>query len=220
VDFQMTVNPSPSGEIGQQRRAPFPVAGAAAGALSTLAFAGIHAVFISDIWSSAPVMMVAGAVCGLCIAWSYRLVAPSHSVSRWVRYNAAYVGLFLVLGVLSVVVFEPVTTIPALITAGGPPDHLFRLAAPLTVAFTVVAAGLVTVMFGRGWKDYGPILATMTVLVLLLGLNVSAMGLVEVPTSSLYLVGELFGLIIALDVVFAVLFLLIVGRSPQLRTVP
>lgn len=60
---------------------------------------------------------------------------------------------------------------------------------------------------GRTLRHFLVVLLTCTVLVLLLGLNVSAIGLVEIPSSALFVVAELFGLIVALNAVYAMLFL-------------
>jgi hypothetical protein len=51
------------------------------------------------------------------------------------------------------------------------------------------------------------------VLVLSLGLNVSAIGLVDIPRGSLYLIMELFGLIVALNGVYAVVFVALERQS-------
>ena len=50
-------------------------------------------------------------------------------------------------------------------------------------------------------------------LVLLLGLNVSAIGLVTIPRGSLYLVLEMFGLILALNVVYVAVFFVLERKS-------
>jgi len=68
-------------------------------------------------------------------------------------------------------------------------------------------AGLIGRLYARTWLQYGGILFTCAVLVLLLGLNVSAIGLIEIPRSALYLVLELTGLILALNLVYVVAFL-------------
>lgn len=187
--------------------------GAAAGAVSALAFAVIHDLFISDIWFSVMIMMVAGAVCGLCIAWSYGLLVQAPSIGSWLRYNMLYVAMFVLLGAASVLVYEPVTTIGALIAANEPPDELFGQAMPLTVVFTLVTAALVSLLYRRSWRRTGAILLTCTVLVLLLGLNVSVIGLVAIPRGSLYLIVELFGLILAINVVYVVVFIALERRS-------
>lgn len=186
--------------------------GAIAGAASALAFAAIHHLLISDIWFSLLAMMVAGAACGLVLAWSYALLIEVPSTSRWLRYNATYVALFLLLGAASVIAFEPETTIAALVEANEPPGELIGQALPMTGLFTFGAAGLVTWLFGRNWRQLGPVLLTCAVLVLLLGLNVSVIGLVEVPRSSLYLIVELYGLIVALDVAYVGVFVVLERR--------
>lgn len=49
----------------------------------------------------------------------------------------------------------------------------------------------------------------MFVLVVFLGLNVSAIGLVEIPRGSFLLVAELFGLIVVINVGFAATFVVL-----------
>jgi hypothetical protein len=116
--------------------------GAVAGALSAFAFAIIHDVFISDIWFSLVMMMVAAALCGVCIGWSYGLLVEAPSVGSWLRYNMLYVAMFVLLGAASVLVFEPVTTIAVLVAANEPPGELIRQAMPMTVVFTLATAAL------------------------------------------------------------------------------
>jgi hypothetical protein len=115
--------------------------------------------------------------------------------------------MFALLGVTSVLVYEPVTTIGALIEANEPPDELFGQAMPMTVVFTLATAVLVSLLYGRGRRRTGAVLLTCTVLVLLLGLNVSVIGLVAIPRGSLYLVVELFALILAINVVYVAVFI-------------
>jgi hypothetical protein len=181
--------------------------GAVAGAVSASAFAIIHDMFISNIWFSLVLMVVAGAVCGLCIAWSYGLLVQAPSIGSWLGYNTLYVAMFVLLGATSVLVYEPVTTVGALVAAGEPPDELFGQAIPLTVAFTFATAVLVSLLYGRSWRRFGAILLTCTVLVVLLGLNVSVIGLVAIPRGSLYLIVELFGLILAINAVYVAVFI-------------
>ena len=189
--------------------------GALGGAASALVFAGIHAILISDIWFSTIPMMVAGAACGLCVAWTYGLLFVSPSVASWVTYNTFYLAMFLLLGAASVAFLDPVTTIAAVIAANEPPTHLFAEAMPLTLFFLVAVSALLGVLFARNWRHYTAILITCTVLVTLLGLNVSVIGLVSVPSSSLYLVLELFGLIVVLNAIYAAVFVAL--EWPRLR---
>lgn len=187
--------------------------GAAAGASSALVFTLIHDLLISDIWFSLAAMLGAGAICGLCVAWSYRRLVARPSLGGWLGYNMVYVATLGLLGVASVVAFEPVTTIGALVAANGPPDALIGQALPMTALFTLLSAGAISLLYRGGWPGFGATLLTSTVLVLLLGLNVSAIGLVFIPRGSLYLIGELFGLIVALNVVYAGIFAVLERRK-------
>ena len=180
--------------------------GAIAGAISAFVFAVIHHVFISDIWFSLVMMMGAGALCGLCIGWSYALLTKAPTLSNWWRYNMLYVALLALLGVVSVLLFDPSTTIAALVEANAPPDKLIGQALPLTTLFTLVAAVLISLLYRQSWRHFGVVLLTCIVLVLLLGLNISVLGLVHIPGGSLYLIMEFFGLILALNVVYAAVF--------------
>jgi hypothetical protein len=176
--------------------------GAAAGAIAALTFAVVHALWITDIWFSLVPMMIAGAACGASIGWSYgRLFVPS--IRSWLLYNASYVIALAVLGMVSVALFEPRTTIAELLTLDGPPADLIGDALPLTIAFTIGTAVVLSLLFGRTAAAFGAILVTCSVLVVLLGLDVSIMGLVRIPTESLYLVVELAGLIVVLAGSFA-----------------
>ena len=193
------------------------VPGAAAGALAALTFAAVHALWITDIWFSTVPMMVAGAVCGATIGWSYgRLFEPS--IRTWLGYNASYVVALAVLGLVSVATFEPRTTMAQLLTLDGPPVDLIGDAFPLTIAFTIGTAVILSVLFGRTLAAFGAILVTCTVLVALLGLDVSVIGLVRIPTESLYLVVELAGLIVVLAGSFAAVVIALAWRELGARS--
>jgi hypothetical protein len=199
----MTETPTPTNSSNYLR------SGALAGAVSAFAFAVIHAIFISDIWFSLPLMLVAGALCGLCIGWSYGLVTPTTSLSSWWRYNLLFVAALALLGVVSVLVLEPVTTAAAVSEADEPAHELIRQALPLTLVFTLAAALVISLRSGhkgRTWAGFGAVLLTCAVVVVLLGLNVSIMGLVAFPRGSLYLIAEMFGLILAIVGIFAAAF--------------
>ena len=182
--------------------------GAIAGTGSSLIFMIIHDIFISDIWSSWFIMLLSGLVCGLCVAWSFQQLFKSPSIYNWVKYNMLYVGMFILLGIISVIIFEPVTTIAALIAANEPPQKLIQEALPMTVTFTLFMAIMINQLYGRSWKLFGIILLTCSLLVLLLGLNVSVIGLISIPKSSLYLILELFGLIISINTFYVFIFIL------------
>lgn len=183
------------------------ISGAAAGAVSALAFTVIHDIFISDIWFAAPIMLLAGALCGLCIGWSFERLVDRPSIGSWIRYNVLYVAMLIALGAASVILFEPIVSMAALMASNGPPDELIRQALPMTVVFTMASSVVISLFYGRSWRGYGVVLLTSTVLVLLLGLNVSVLGLVSIPRGSFYLVAEFLGLIVVLNVVFVAVFI-------------
>jgi hypothetical protein len=114
---------------------------------------------------------------------------------------------------MSVIVFDPVTTVAAVMDAGGPIGDLIAQALPMTTVFICVAAGLVTLAFGGSWSDFGATLVTTAVLMLFLGLNISTLGLVAFPSGSMYLVCEVFGLVLAIDMVYASVFAGLEWRS-------
>jgi hypothetical protein len=173
---------------------------------ATVTFALVHAILISDIWFMLPIMVPAGAACGLCIGWSYGRMIDSPSLGNWFGYNSVYVAMFFLLGAASMLAFDPVTTAAVLTEANEPVGDLIMSAMPMTVVFTLVAAAVVGLLFGRKRSDYLVALLTCTVLVVFLGLNVSVIGLVAFPSGSVYLVAELLGLIAALSLAFAVMF--------------
>ena len=76
----------------------------------------------------------------------------------------------------------------------------------MQIGFTMAAAAFITPVFGHRWWYIGPVLVTATLLGFALGLNISIFGLVDIPRSSAYVVAELVGLILAIVVVFAVVF--------------
>jgi len=181
--------------------------GIVAGAISAFSFALIHAIFISDIWFSLPALLIAGAICGLCLGWTYGLLFETPSIHTWLQYNALYVGMFVLIGCVSVMVFEPVTTLAVVMQSDAPPDYLFKQALPMTIISTIIMAAIIGRLHARTMAHYAAILLTCTVLVILLGLNVSVIGLISIPRSSIYLIGELAGLILSLNAVFIVVYI-------------
>ena len=177
-----------------------------AGLVSALIFTIVHQIFISDIWFSIPIMLIAGALCGPSLGWSYGVLVSVPTLKNWLAYNLVYMAMFGILGAVSVAAFDPITTVEALIEVNESPNELIGKAMPLTVVFTFLMAGIVTVLSTRRWANFGSALLACVILVLSLGLNVSIIGLVSLPSGSLYLVVELFALILALGVVFAVAF--------------
>ena len=182
------------------------LSGALAGVASVLVFTVVHQLTISNIWAMVGPMVVAGALCGLCIAWTYGRLFESYTIGTWVGYNAIYLVMFAALAAISVAVFEPVTTMAALINRGGPVDDLIGRALPLTGGFALVTAGGLGAMLARTPSDYLRLLLAVTTLMLFLGLNVSVLGLVDFGGSSLGPVVAFFALIGLLDAAFVVGF--------------
>lgn len=184
-------------------------AGARAGGISVVVFTWFHELTISDIWSMFVPMVVAGAMSGATLAWSYGRLVAEHRVGSWITYNAVFVGVLYLLGLVSVAVFEPQTTMAAVVAANQPPDDMIRLALPLTMGFTVIAAAGVTLAYRGDWHDGAVVFLTSLILVGALGLNVSALGLIAVPAGSWGLVAEFYALILLLAAVFVGSFVVI-----------
>jgi hypothetical protein len=191
----------------------FLLPGAVAGAASTVVFAGLHHLIISNIWFSLLPMLLAGAVSGLCIAWTYALLFRDPTVGSWLGYNLTYVALFMLLGVASLITLEPVTTVAAVLEGGQPPRELYARAMPLTATFTVGSAVLITVLWGRSVAKFGAVLLTCVILFAVLGMNISVLGLVFLPVSAWYLIAEFFGLVLALSLCYAAVFVALEGRA-------
>jgi hypothetical protein len=178
-------------------------AGALAGALSALVFTAIHQWLINPIWFALPVMILAGGLCGMCLAWSYALVIHTPTVGSWLRYNLLFLVMFVVLGLTSLIAFEPVTTIAALLQTNEPPRQLIGHALPVTGLFTLATAALLSLLYRPRWPGVGAILVTTVVLILFLGLNISVLGLVAVPRSAQGVLAEVFALLLALSGIYA-----------------
>jgi hypothetical protein len=94
----------------------------------------------------------------------------------------------------------------ALMQTNGPPDALIARALPMTLVFTLASSIAISLLYGRSWRHLSAIMLTTTALVLLLGLNISALGLVSIPRGSLYLVAEFLGLVVLLAMVYVLVF--------------
>jgi hypothetical protein len=189
---------------GYESPAAFIGAGALAGALSTFVFTVIHQLLISSIWFAFPVMLLAGALCGTCLAWSYTRVVATPTAPSWLLYNLFYLVMFVALGIASMAAFTPETTIAALLKAKDPPYELIGRALPVTGVFTLVTAALLSLFYRSGRRGAGGILVTAAVLVLVLGLNISVLGFVAVPgRTELGVLFEVFALLLAIMGVYA-----------------
>ena len=167
--------------------------GAVSGIVVVLGFTVVHDVFISDIWFNVGPMLFAGALCGFCIAWSYRAGVVDHSTAAWFRYGGLYAAEMIALGGVSLVVLRPRFTMAELLVAEDAFQRLMPPAVPLMVGAMVVGTIVVWLDCGRRWTAFAPILVTQILLVFLLGHQFAFLGLVE-PSSALLLVFSEFGL--------------------------
>lgn len=191
----------------------FARSGVIAGLLSALAFAVVHLVLISDIFFSLIPMLIAGGVCGASLGATYAFVAVTVSVREWLGFNATFVLLFVLLGIASEIVFEPILTAAEVLAAGEPPGILFTRSLPFMGVFTVLATAVLSLRYGRDPQRVAALFATTVVLMVALGMNVGIFGLVQIPTAALPLVGMLFLLILVLAGAYAVTFLCIEWRT-------
>jgi hypothetical protein len=187
--------------------------GALSGAISALAFAGLHALMISDIWFMLIPMLIAGGLCGLGLAWSFALLVDSPTSGSWLRYNLLYLLLLFGLAPLSLLLFEPIITIPALVASpNGLPDELVREVLPLTIAYTALMVACVLGLYGRRWSRAPVVLPTCALLMLLLGLNIAPLGLVHLTAGWVGMLVELLALILSLNLVYVALYRLLARR--------
>ncbi len=64
------------------------------------------------------------------------------------RYNLPYLGMFLLRGLASEIVFDPVTAGAALLDAREPPTALFARAMPMTLVFLFCMSTLLSLLYG------------------------------------------------------------------------
>jgi hypothetical protein len=187
----------------------FALSGAIAGAGATLAFTLIHGLLISDVSFTLAMMLPAGAACGALVAWSYAFLARRPSVGGWLFYNFLYLGMFFLLTAVTFGVFEPQTTMAAVMVDNGIYWDMIGRAMPVTAVFTLASAVVMTLIYDRSLQNLAVLTVTCSVLMLILGHNISAMGLVAIPRSGYYLVAEMLGLILAINGVYVLVFVLL-----------
>jgi len=184
----------------------FAFTGALSGFVSTFLFTVVHQIFISNIWFSFVFMAVAGILSGFLIAMGFGILFRSYTSYSWFSYNSIYLVMFLLLALFSVIVFEPVTTMGELLQANGPPDDLIRKAFPMTILFTIAFAVIISVLYAKKLLQVLMVVITCAELMLVLGLNVSVIGLVDIPRTGFHLIMELFGLILLILFMNAIIF--------------
>lgn len=159
--------------------APSKLVGSLSGLVVVLGFTVLHNVFILDIWFNIGPMLLAGALCGFCIVWSYRKGVADHSTIAWFRYSGVYAAQMVVLGAVSLIVLRPEFTMAELMVADDAFERLLPPSVPLMIG--AMAAGTVAVWLYCGWRGAAlvPILVTQVLLVFLLGHQFAFLGLVE-----------------------------------------
>jgi len=180
-----------------------------AGLVSTVVFAVVHQVLILSIWFSILPMLIAGALCGGCLGTTYAVVADPLTLRGWLAYNALFVALFFLLALASELVFDPIVTAAQVMAGGGPPGELFGRSLPFMGFFTVASTLALTAVYGAGVGKAAALFVTVLLLMALLGMNVGIIGLVEIPSAFLPLLGLMFALILVLAAVNAAVFALL-----------
>jgi hypothetical protein len=130
------------------------------------------------------------------------MLFPRPTLVRWLSYNLVYVAVLVAMGLVSLLIYEPVATAAALMAAGGAPMELIRRATPLSAISIVLAAALLHWLWGRGPAQFLALLLSSALVIVLLGLNVSVLGLVEFDSQGWVLVLYTYALTILLNVVY------------------
>jgi hypothetical protein len=180
--------------------------GAVAGVASALVFTIVHQILILDIWFALLPMLIAGAGCGMYLAWIYARMVKRTTLQTWFVYNIAHLAAMAGLAGASLIIFEPVTTMAEVIATPDPVGDLIGKAMPLTVVFVLVCTLVLGAVLARVWTDYLRLLGSVTTLTVLLGLNVSVIGLVDMSTGSLEPLVLFFALIVLLDAVYCLVY--------------
>ena len=191
--------------------------GALSGGLTVLIFVMIHHLWISDIWFNLGPMVLAGAVCGLVIVWSYTKAVSEHSPRRWFVYNGFQIGLLVALGMVSFVVLDPKFTMAEAMVMDDALAELIPPALPLMILAILVGTFLLWIAYGRKRGALAPILVTQVLLVFLVGHNLAILGLVELSGDLLAVFAEFIGLTAFLGVGFAAGLMLLTRVRPRLH---
>jgi hypothetical protein len=206
------------------RVAPPAWVGALTGAVVVFGFTVAHDLFITDIWFNAGPMLFSGALCGFCLAWSYRKGLPEHSTGAWFRYNGLYATEMIVLGLVSLALLRPQFTMAELMVDENALERLLLPSVPLMIGAMVVGTLLVWLYCGRRWPALIPIAVTQVLLVFLLGHQFAFLGLVESSTLLLVAFAEFSLITVGLSVAFCfgamglTMALGRQGRDPSLRS--
>ncbi len=200
-------------EAARSWAAPSLSSGAISGVVVVFGFTILHNIFIADIWFNVGPMLFAGALCGFCVAWSYRASATRHSTAAWFGHAGLYAVEMIALGAVSLLVLQPQFTMAELLVADDAFDRLLPPSVPLMIGAMVVGTILFWLYYGRRPAALAPILVTQVLLVFLLGHQFAFLGLVE--SSSLLLVA--FGEFALITVGLAAAYCLVAMWSTRAR---
>ena len=195
----------------------FTLYGIIAGIISTLIFTIIHEIWISDIWFSFIAMAIAGIVCGAFVSICYQQLFENFIISKWLIYNLIFIIMLTSIGIVSIIYFEPVTTVALLITSDERPDKLINTALPMTAIFTVIFSVIIGLLYAKKPIQYVLIFFTNVLIMAALGLNVSILGLVAIPVDSFILIVELFALIFSIVSVYTIIVILMEQFSIKVK---
>lgn len=166
-----------------------PKIGMLAGIASCFLFLVYHHITISNIWFSAPFMLVVSILAGFMLAKSYDTLFEKYSICSWLGYNSIFIGVLLTLGLASTVLYSPRYTSAEILNTGGPPpDGLISSALPLTISGIVITSIIISLVLDRSFTHLALIVGTTAVIMLSLGLNVSILGYVNILPQHKYLV--------------------------------
>ncbi len=192
--------------------------GALSGVVVVLGFTIVHDIFISDIWFNVGPMLFAGALCGFCIAWSYRKAVADHSTAAWFGYAGLYAAEMIALGAVSLAVLRPRFTMAELMVADDAFERLMPPSMPLMIGAMVVGTTLIWLYCGRRRGALAPILVTQVLLVFLLGHQFAFLGLVESSSALLVVFGEFALFTIGLTATFCLFVMWSTMALERLRT--
>lgn len=176
--------------------------GVVTGVVVVFGFTIFHNLVIADIWFNIGPMLIAGAVCGFCVAWSYRRAVVGHSTGAWFRYAGLYTVEMIVLGAVSVAVLQPRFTMAELLVADNDMELLMPQSVPLMVGTMVVGTVLFWLYYDRRKAAFFPILVTQVLLVFLLGHQLAFLGLVESSSTLIVAFGEFALIVVGITVTF------------------
>ncbi|MHA2098953.1 MAG: hypothetical protein ACW99A_09715 [Candidatus Kariarchaeaceae archaeon] len=184
--------------------------GVIAGILSCLIFLIFHQLTISNIWFSAPFMLLISALAGFALVKSYLALFNHYGLLSWIGYNIYFISSLGILSLLSIIIFTPKYTSDEILNAGGaPPDGLITNALPLTIIMMLISALGIVYGVTKSFEAFPIVLLTSAVLFLTLGLNLSILGFVEVSTQHQYLVQKFLAMNVMLGVSFLGIFSLL-----------